>query len=96
MKMEISLLRNQQETEVGKSIHNKYSTNSSGTLWAGSDYEMEFVGGGRAKGDTYKSESTISVNVVTDGGSTKKQVKTDDLARVLSSLIEELSNDLKE
>ncbi len=80
----------------GKSIHNKYSTNSSGTLWAGSDYEMEFVGVGRAKGDTYKSESTISVNVVTDGGSTKKQVKTDDLARVLSSLIEELSNDLKE
>ena len=75
----------------GKSIHNKYSTNSSGTLWEGTKYEMEFIGAGRPEGDTYESEVTINVNIVTDNGSAKKEFRTADL----SGLLQELLNELK-
>jgi len=79
----------------GKSIHDKGVTNSSGTLWEGKSYELEFVGAGRAKGDTYQSESVIDVKVVSDNGSSIKKVKSGDLTNVLNSLLNDLSNDLK-
>lgn len=35
----------------GKSINDKYSTNSEGTLWAGTKYQNNFIGAGRPGGE---------------------------------------------
>ncbi len=76
----------------GKSIHDKYKTNASGTLWAGSEYEMEFVGAGRPKDDVYApKEDLIEVEVIMDGKSTTHSISPikADLQSFINQLLEE-------
>ena len=49
-----------------KSIHDKYTTNSSGDLWSGGIYESNFVGAGRPLGDAGSGqEDKMKVKVST-------------------------------